>query len=203
MARYIREQILNQPEDFVQFMMNDFVTKHGFRQVEFKGEIVYRAGKGLLEFPKFLKWNYQNGVFHLEAWVRNLWLPGVYGKENAMTGYVGCIPKNAYKGDIDQLIGLLYQNVTRPDPAPQAAPAYVQGVDTSRYANIALALGIVGLVLSCLPYIGILFGILGIVYGLKGQNSMKKGRATAGFVCGLIGLIIGILVAVISILYLL
>lgn len=123
MARYIRDQVLNQPDDFVQYMMNDFVTKHGFHRTEFKGEIVYRAGKGLLEIPKFLTWSYQNGNLHLEAWTRNAWFPGVYGRENAMTGFTGCIPKSAYKADVDQLINLLYQNVTRPvGMAPNGMP---------------------------------------------------------------------------------
>lgn len=122
MARYIREQVLNQPEDFIQYMMNDFVAKHGFHPVEFKGEYIFRSGKGLLEIPKFMKWSYQNGVFHIEAWTRNAWLPGVYGRENAMTGYMGCIPKHAYKSDIDQLIGLLNQNVTGQNPMQQGMP---------------------------------------------------------------------------------
>lgn len=81
MARYIREVTLNRPADFVQFIMTDFLSKHGFSLVKFKGEMVYRTGGGLLEIPKFLTWGYRNGIFHVEAWTRNLWLPGVYGRE--------------------------------------------------------------------------------------------------------------------------
>lgn len=109
MARYIREVELKQPEDFVQYIMTDFLSKHGFKLVEFEGQMVYRVGGGLAEIPKFLVWGYQNGIFHLEAWIRNCWLPGVYGGENAMTGFMGCIPKKAYKNDIEALIGLLFQ----------------------------------------------------------------------------------------------
>ena len=46
MARYIREVELNKPEDFVQYIVTDFLTKHGFKLVEFKGEMIYRAGDG-------------------------------------------------------------------------------------------------------------------------------------------------------------
>ena len=32
MARWTRDEVLNQPADFVQFMMEDFLTKNGFRK---------------------------------------------------------------------------------------------------------------------------------------------------------------------------
>ena len=109
MARYIRDEVLNQPEDFVQFMMNDFLTKHGFKQVNFKGQQVYRAGGGWFEMPKFLIWSYQGGVFHLEAWARYLILPGVYSREKHLDGFYGAVVKKVYKHDLEQLIALLHQ----------------------------------------------------------------------------------------------
>ncbi|MCI8390311.1 MAG: DUF4190 domain-containing protein [Roseburia sp.] len=115
MARYIREVVLNRPDDFVQYIMSDFIFKHGFHMAEFKGERILRAGGGLIEIPKFMIWSYQNGVFHVEAWTRNLWLPGVYGREIAMTGFLGCVPKSAYKKDIEELIGLLTQPLYTPN----------------------------------------------------------------------------------------
>ena len=30
MARYVRDLVLNKPDDFVQFMMNDFLRKNSF-----------------------------------------------------------------------------------------------------------------------------------------------------------------------------
>lgn len=224
MARYIREVTLNRPEDFVQFIMTDFLSKHGFRLVEFKGEQVYRAGGGLIEIPKFLIWGYRNGVFHVEAWTRNLWLPGVYGGENAMTGFMGCVPKGAYKKDIEELIGLLCQPIYangQPNPGMQQGmsaapgmngnpgmqpqqPIYVRGTDMSRYATMALVFSIVGLVLGLIsPIIGIIFGALGIVYGNKAKNSGKKGMATAAFVIGIIALVVSILNWIWSIIYVL
>lgn len=32
MARWTRDEELNQPADFVQFMMEDFLTKNGFKK---------------------------------------------------------------------------------------------------------------------------------------------------------------------------
>ncbi len=193
MARYIREVQLDRPDDFVQYIMTDFLGKHGFRLGEFKGEQVYRAGGGLIEIPKFLSWGYQNGVFHVEAWTRNCWLPGVYGRENAMTGWMGCVPKNAYKKDIEELISLLYQPLPQDAGVPgmQGAgqPVYVRGTDTSRYATMALIGLIAGLIV---PLIGVIFGALGITYGNKAKNSPKKGIATAALVIGIIAVVISV-----------
>lgn len=219
MARYIREVELNKPEDFVQYIMTDFLSKHSFRLVEFKGEMVYRAGGGLFEIPKFLTWGYQNGTFHVEAWTRNCWFPGVYGAENAMDGFIGCIPKGAYKKDIEQLIGLLFQplftngQVTAsgqsgvqgesggsPDMQMNVQqPIYVKGTDISKYAVMSLVFSLVGLVLSCLAaLLGFVFGTLGIVYGKKGMNSQKKGMATAGFVIGILADVIAAVIYILN-----
>ena len=218
MSRYVRHEVLNQPADFVQFMMNDFLTKHGFRLENFKGQMVYRAGGGWFEMPKFLVWGYENGVFHLEAWTRYLILPGVYSKEKDLDGFYGALPKKAYKNDLEQLVALLHQpvgaqqqNMSGAQGMPQQnmngtqgmsqqnmngmppqgnGPIMVQGVDTSRYANMALGFGIAGLALSWLTWIMIIIDITAIIYAEKGKNSNKKGRATAGMVCAIIGLVI-------------
>lgn len=199
MSRYVREEVLNQPDDFVNYMMNDFMTKHGFKYVNFKGQMVYRAGGGMIELPKFITWNYFNGVIHIEAWVRVLWLPGVYGAENDMSGFYGAVVKDMYKKDVEQLISLLHQPLNQQNPQnpmsdqpgmpPQNGPIMVQGVDTSRYANFALGFGIAGLVFSW-SWIGVAFNIIAIIYAMKGKSSAKKGRATAGMVCAIIGLVI-------------
>lgn len=212
MARYIREVELNQPDDFVQFIMSDFLGKHGFQMVNFKGEQVYRTGGGFIEIPKFLVWGYQNGIFHIEVWTRNVWLPGVYGKENALTGFSGSVPKSAYKKDIEELIGLLYQPInnvnpnmagTVPSGAPSGQPVYVRGTDMSRYASLAFIFSLVGALLSFfIPLVGIIFGALAVSYGKKSRTSSKKGLATAGFVIGIIAIVLGAAIWILNFVYL-
>ena len=173
MSRYIRHEVLNQPEDFVNFMMNDFLSKHGFQLVEFKGQRVYRAGGGWFEMPKFLVWNYQDGVFHMEAWARYLILPGVYSKEKDLDGFYGAVVKKVYKNDLEQLIALLHQPVGAQrdnlQGTGQSGPIVVQGVDT---------------------WVTVILNVTAIIYARKGASSGKKGRATAGMVCAIIGLVI-------------
>ena len=48
MSRYTNDLPLNKPVDFVQFMMNDYLSKNGFSTAEWKGQPVYRAGDPML-----------------------------------------------------------------------------------------------------------------------------------------------------------
>lgn len=109
MSRYIREEAIGKPADFVDFIMSDFLQKYGFTLVNINGETVYQKGKGFLEMPQYFSYRYMNGVIHIEAWVKFAWLPGIYGKENDMSGFVGSIPKNTYRESIEELIRVLYQ----------------------------------------------------------------------------------------------
>jgi hypothetical protein len=79
-----------------------------------------------------------------------------------------------------------------PMPVYQAAPSNGMGV-------AALVLGIVGLVFSLIPLIGVIawpLTILGVIFGAVGTGNagkvpgMPKGPAVAGLVCSLVGLLI-------------
>ena len=82
MARYIKDVTLNKPDDFVAFIMNDYLQKNSFAMSDWKGEPCYRAGDAMMEGFKYLKWNYTGGVLHLEAWLK-----GNFGKEMNLDGF--------------------------------------------------------------------------------------------------------------------
>ena len=86
MARYVRDLVLNKPDDFVQFMMNDYLQKNSFIMSEWKGEAAYRAGDAMMEGYKYLKWYYRDGVFHLEAWLK-----GTFGGEWDLRALSNCL----------------------------------------------------------------------------------------------------------------
>ena len=44
MARYIREEYINKPQEFVDFIMKDFLTKHQFEQNNLDGEMIWQDG---------------------------------------------------------------------------------------------------------------------------------------------------------------
>jgi len=60
--------------------------------------------------------------------------------------------------------------------------------------TLALVFGILGFVV---PFVGIIFAILAIVYGKAAKDDPEeKGMATAGLILGIISLVISIIVAI-------
>ncbi len=87
--------------------------------------------------------------------------------------------------------------------APHAAPPYQQQAGNG-LAVAGLVLGILGLALCWLPFIGWLCAIVGIILGAVGMSRAKKiggkgkGMAVAGLICGILGLAIGVLLFVLA-----
>ncbi len=214
MARYIQEIYLNQPDDFVHFIMNDFLEKNGFTLSDWKGEPAYRAGNIMLDGYRYLKWSYNNGMFHLEAWVR-----GTFGGEWNLEGFVGCAIKGPYKDSLNQLISTLQQPIpqgvpiqTAPGPNTGTAGGQVSNPDSSTVtkipvqttdnhnaATLALVFGILSLVFCWSPIFCILFSVLGITQSRMGNGSSKSGQAKAGKICCIIALSIMAVLLVLNI----
>lgn len=196
MARYIRDITLNKPDDFVQFIMNDFLQKNQFKPGEWKGEPAYRAGNAMVEGVRFLKWSYQNGTFHLEAW-----LQGTMGGEWDLEGVVGIAMKKPYKNSLEQLFEVLSQeipasNAQQGQNAAQAAPGpiKVRTVDNTGAATAALVLGILSIVVGLfIPLLGVILGIIGIMQAKLGGGSTKAGLAKGGKITSIIGICISAL----------
>lgn len=193
MARYTQDVVLNKPDDFVLFMMNDYLQKESFSQSDWKGTPAYRRGDGFIEGFRYLTWSYNNGVLHLEAWLK-----GPLGGEQDLSGFWGWAVKAAYRSSIEELIKLLHQEIPQPTAASGTAPdnaAPVQNVVTvqtsnnTKAATLALILGIVSIVASCfIPLIGLVCGFFAIIFYRSGKGSTSAGQAKAGRVCGIIGI---------------
>lgn len=203
MARYIRDIPLNQPDDFVNFMMNDYLNKNAFQMSDWKGEAAYRAGDPMLEGYKYLKWSYVNGVFHLEAWLR-----GTFGGEWDLDGFVGCAMKQPYKKALENLIALLQQNVSAVGTQTVQSPdgtvetrniVPVATTDDTKAATLALVFGILSIVFSCSPIFSIFFAILAFSRARAGGYSSKAGMAKAGKICAIVGLCIAVLLWLLAI----
>ncbi len=212
MARYVKELVLNKPEDFVQFMMNDYLRKNSFVMADWKGEPAYRTGDAMMEGYKYLKWYYNNGVFHLEAWMK-----GTFGGEWNLDGFVGTLQKKPYRESLEQLFEALKQ----PLPMEQGMAAGQGGmpgnpgqpyqnvvpvhtVDNSGAATMGLVFGILSIVFAFLvPIVSILLACLGFSRARMGAGSRKAGQAKAGKILCIIGIIAAIVMWGLSILLLL
>jgi uncharacterized protein DUF4190 len=89
-----------------------------------------------------------------------------------------------------------------PPAAPPAAPPVTATAGNS-FAVAALVLGILAIVLSWTVWLGVLLGILAIIFGVLGisrannEGAPNKGMAVAGLVTGIIGLIFSILLVLV------
>jgi type II secretory pathway pseudopilin PulG len=85
---------------------------------------------------------------------------------------------------------------------PHAAPVHPQ--QGNGMAVAGMVLGILGLALCWLPFVGWLCALLGIILGGLGMSKAKqvagkgKGMAIAGLICGLLGLLIGVMLFVLA-----
>ena len=195
MARFVKELVLNKPDDFVQFIMNDFLRKNSFVMANWKGEPAYRTGDAMMEGYKYLRWYYQNGVFHLEAWMK-----GTFGGEWNLDGFVGCLQKKPYRERLEQLFAALQQPIPMPGQSMPADPTQsyqncvpVHTVDNSGAATMGLVFGIMSVVLGIfIPILGIILACLGFSRARMGVGSSKSGQAKVGKVLCIIGILVAV-----------
>jgi len=197
MARYVKELVLNKPDDFVQFMMNDYLRKNSFVMADWKGEPAYRTGDAMMEGYKYLKWYYRNGVFHLEAWLK-----GTFGGEWNLDGFVGVLQKKPYRESLEQLFNTLMQEIPASGDATYSAASSipVQTVDNTGAANMSLVLGALSCIFCWIPIVAILFGCLGFSRARMGSGSSNAGRAKVGKIFCILGVVIAIVLWALNIL---
>ncbi|HIW73825.1 MAG TPA: DUF4190 domain-containing protein [Firmicutes bacterium] len=136
--RYVADFNTGKPDDFIQFVSEDFLRKEGFAPATVKGEAVWKKGKGLLAAPQFLKLQYAGGMVHLEAWLKYAVLPGVYCGEMGLDGAMAFAVKAALRNKVNALVALLYQPVNIP-VQPAGAPA--ENIPAEGFAGSAPAAG--------------------------------------------------------------
>ena len=196
MARYVRELVLNKPDDFVSFMMNDYLQKNKFSMSDWKGEPAYRAGDAMMEGYKYLKWSYSNGTLHVEAWLK-----GNFGKEMGLTGFVATFQKKPFRDSLEQLYSALQQDISQAQGSGGAIP--VQTVDNSSAATMALVLGIISVIIGFIwPLGAIIVAVLGYSRARMGSGSSKAGMAKAGQILSIIGVVIALVMWILSIIVL-
>ena len=196
MARYVRELVLNKPDDFGSFMMNDYLQKNKFSMSDWKGEPAYRAGDAMMEGYKYLKWSYSNGTLHVEAWLK-----GNFGKEMGLTGFVATLQKKPFRDSLEQLYSALQQDISQTQGSGGAIP--VQTVDNSSAATMALVFGIISVIIGFIwPLGAIIVAVLGYSRARMGSGSSKAGMAKAGQILSIIGVVIALVMWILSIIVL-
>lgn len=198
MARYVKELVLNKPDSFVSFIMEDYLRKNDFKMSEWKKkESAYRAGDRVLEGYKFLKWSYINGTLHIEAWIK-----GSFGKEMGLTGFVAAVQKGPYRKSLEQLFEVMKQDIPEGEEGGQTQPILVKTVNNSGAATAALVFGILSIVAALvIPLAGLICACVGYSRARMGSGSSNANLALAGKILSIIGAILSVIIYALNVVY--
>jgi hypothetical protein len=83
--------------------VTDYLKTQNFKEIDYKGEKVWKKGLGLMLGPQYVKFASEPGKLRLEAWIRFALLPGVYVGEMGITGAFGMIPKRKLKARVEEI----------------------------------------------------------------------------------------------------
>ena len=100
---------------------------------------------------------------------------------------------------MQQQYGAMYPHTY---PYQPSAPVIEQkSSDVSALSVLSLALGIIALISSCIPFLGLPFGIGGIICGLACKDKKTKGASMALVVTGVIFSVLGLLLSLAMLLF--
>lgn len=209
--------------DLVQFVTEDFFAKEGFTLINYKGEMVWKKGIGMLAAPQYIKLSYQNGWIHLEAWLKYAILPGVYCGEMGLDGFMGFAIKDALRNKVNTLMALLCQppvqqpqyaaatpgavNATAPAnpetpvavPQQTAPPAGYPAAPTPVMVHNPTGSATLSLVMGLVSIITWIIPILGLITTIIGITSSVRGMKTTAKGQAIAGLVLSIVFLVVSI----
>lgn len=89
-----------------------------------------------------------------------------------------------------------YQNNTYTDNTAVYGEPVAEEQKTPGTAIASLILGICGILLDCCCGVGLVFGIIGLILGIVGNKNRKSGVGTAGIVCSVIAIVVGVLTVI-------
>lgn len=77
------------------------------------------------------------------------------------------------------------------------------GVQNSNQTNvlaiISLVLGILAIIMGCCGWVGILFGIGGIVCAIFANKQSQTGLAKGGLICSIVGIVLGVIMTILAV----
>ncbi len=104
MSRYTQTIPTNLSFEEFNAIVSGYLTKEGFKQKVLKGETVWQKGSGWLTAPSYITAVYNSNFITLTAFIKYAIIPGVwYCGESDLSGFVGCIPKQALQASVAAL----------------------------------------------------------------------------------------------------
>ncbi len=100
---------LNMDAQIVYSIINEYLEKQLFKPIVIKKENVWQSKPISLSTPRCFGYTYTNGTLVIEAWIRDVLIPGIYMGESRLTGVSNILLKNEYSHQIKKLIDMLYE----------------------------------------------------------------------------------------------
>ena len=123
MARYVRDFPLSAAPEQVYGAVRQYLMTEGYSETTLNGENVLKKGDGWVTGPTCFKFTFFEGFVRMETWMFYAILPGVYGSELGLEGFVGCAAKGPWKQRVRQVEQIL---APMPYYGMGAIPAYTQ-----------------------------------------------------------------------------
>lgn len=160
MSRYIRDMVLQLPEDQVRTVINEFLQNGNFYQGTWKDKACYVGdygfdsyGQSMIAGIYFFEYTYENGTLHFEAWVRD-----GKTKEIGLTGAYSFTTKQPYAARIAALENQFIQSL------PPESPLRVQAeTDSSAITGNARKMSKGMSVVYAISVLALLFALLNVL----------------------------------------
>lgn len=107
--RFVKDIPLQVPAQEVESLMEGFLYRNGFYKTDWNKEACWAADRGICEKYRLFLYSYENGVLHIEAWLR-----AGKTKEYSLNGWGAMNDRQTYlelmKLLIEQVLALLPQD---------------------------------------------------------------------------------------------
>lgn len=96
-----------------------------------------------------------------------------------------------------------YQDYTaNVQPTATVEVPKAENKETNVLAIVSLVLGILSIVLGCCSgWVGALFGIGGVICAVFANKQGKTGLAKGGLICSIVGIVLGILITILAVIF--
>ena len=97
-TRTIVKESFSKNQEELEVAIMKILALDGFKPVEYKGEKCYKKGDGIWTAEEYIKTEFSSGEVTISGWILG------YGKEMALSGFMGFIPKKDCKKVIEKII---------------------------------------------------------------------------------------------------
>lgn len=189
MSRYINDITLNKPDDFVYKLINEHIRTKKYEIISRGEEKVWRTKTANPFVLKFLRYEYQNGILHIEAWLKN------GAKEFNLDGKSFSGLCKAYKQELDRLSDILKNTKAQREPDESFdIPDSKKKVGPMLMSILSVVLGLIGIIMGIyVPLLGIFINALGLICSKNGSAAPNKVVANIGMIISTIGIFMSVI----------